>query len=332
MLGDPPPDGPQKVGFLLIPQFPLFSFTAAVEPLRSANRMSGQALYDWEIFSTDRQPIVSSSGISLMPDQSIQDVRECPAIIVCAGIDPQHYAEKKILSCLRQLSRHGSQIGGISGGAYVLARAGLLNGHRCTIHWEYLTGFAEEFPEIDVTTKLYEIDRTMFTSAGAGATLDMMLHLIANQHGHDLSVAVAEQFSHIGSNDPDAPQRMPIRRRLRISHPKLIAVIEQMEANLEDPINRDDLSVSVGLSVRQVERLFMKYLNKTPARYYMDLRLKRAQLLLSQTAMSILDVSVACGFVSASHFSKSYREKFEHPPRQERAPVDREMERSSGKL
>ncbi|MBT3558794.1 MAG: GlxA family transcriptional regulator [Rhodospirillales bacterium] len=325
MLSDPPPDGPQKVGFLLIPQFPLFSFTAAVEPLRSANRMSGQELYAWEIFSADGEPIVSSSGIMLVADKSIQDVGDCPALIVCAGIDPQDYTEKKTFSCLRQLSRHGSHIGGISGGAYVLARAGLLNDHRCTIHWEYLTGFSEEFPDIDVTTKLYEIDRTMFTSAGAGATLDMMLHLIAQQHGHDLSVAVAEQFSHIGSNDPDTPQRMPVRRRLRISHPKLIAVIEQMEANLEDPIERDGLALSVGLSVRQVERLFIKYLNTTPARYYMDLRLKRAQMLLSQTAMSILDVSVACGFVSASHFSKSYREKFDHPPRQERAPVGREL-------
>lgn len=332
MLGDPPPDGPQKVGFLLIPQFPLFSFTAAVEPLRSANRMSGQELYAWEILSADGHPIVSSSGITLMADRSIHDVNEYPTVIVCAGIDPQDYREKRTFSCLRQLSRHGSHIGGISGGTYVLARAGLLNGHRCTIHWEYLTGFAEEFPEIDVTTKLYETDRTMFTSAGAGATLDMMLHLIAQQHGHDLSVAVAEQFSHIGSNDPDAPQRMPVRRRLRISHPKLIAVIEQMEANLEDPIDRDDLSVSVGLSVRQVERLFMKYLNTTPARYYMELRLKRAQMLLSQTAMSILDVSVACGFVSASHFSKSYREKFNHPPRQERAPVDRELARETERL
>ncbi len=321
MLGTPPDNGPQRVGFLLLPQFPLLSFTAAVEPLRSANRMSGQTLYSWEIFSLDGEPVVSSSGIVLMADHAIDDVKDYPAVIVCAGLDPHEYHERQAFSWLRHLARHGSFIGGISSGAYVLARAGLLDEHRCTIHWEYLAGFAEEFPELEITTNLYEIDRDRFTSAGAGATMDMMLHLIARQHGHDLSVAVAEQFSHITSNDPDAPQRMPLRRRLRISHPKLIAVIEQMEANLEDPLGRDDLAHSVGLSVRQVERLFMKYLKMTPARYYMELRLKRAQMLLSQTSMSILDVSVACGFISASHFSKCYREMFDHPPRHERAPA-----------
>ncbi|MBT4890461.1 MAG: GlxA family transcriptional regulator [Rhodospirillales bacterium] len=323
MLNEAPRKGPQRLGFLLVPQFPMLSFTAAVEPLRSANRMSGRELYAWDIISFDGEPVSSSSGIALMPDYGISDIDNHPALIVCAGIDPQEYQERTALSWLRQLARHGCQMGGISGGAYVLARAGLLNNHRCTIHWEYLTGFAEEFPDIEVTTKLYEIDGERFTSAGAGATLDMMLHLIAEQHGHDLSVAVAEQFSHIGSNDPNAPQRLPIRRRLQISHPKLIAVVEQMEANLEDPIERDELASSVGLSVRQIERLFMKYLKMTPARYYMELRLKRAQMLLSQTSMTILEVSIACGFVSASHFSKCYREMFTHPPRQERAPLEK---------
>lgn len=299
----------------------MLSFTATVEPLRSANRMSGQELYCWEIFSVDGEPVRSSSGITLIPDRGIDNVEDCPVVIVSAGIDPQSYDNKHAFSWLRHMARHGTRIGGTSGGAYILAKAGLLDGYRCTIHWEYLTGFAEEFPELDVTTKLFEIDRDRFTSAGSGATLDMMLYLISQQHGHDLSVAVAEQFSYMATNDPEAPQRMPVRQRLRISHPKLIAVIEQMEGNLEDPIDRDDLARSVGLSVRQVERLFIKYLKTTPAKYYMELRLKRARLLLSQTSMSILDVSVACGFVSASHFSKCYREMFNHPPRQERAPM-----------
>jgi transcriptional regulator GlxA family with amidase domain len=320
MLDAAPTNGPQRVGFLLIPQFPMLSFTAAVEPLRSANRMSGKELYTWDIFSPDGEPVYSSSGIALIPNNTINDVENLPALIVCAGIDPQDYNDKHTLSWLRQLTRHGCQMGGISGGAYILAHAGILNDNRCTIHWEYLTGFIEEFPMIDVTTNLFEIDGNCFTSAGAGATLDMMLHLIARQHGHDLSIAVAEQFSHIGSNDPEAPQRLPIRRRLQISNSSLIAVVEQMEANLEDPINREGLAASVGLSVRQVERLFIKYLHMTPARYYMKLRLKRSQMLLSQTSMTILEISIACGFISASHFSKCYKEMYNHSPRSERTP------------
>ncbi len=323
MLNTAPTNEPQRVGFLLIPQFPMLSFTAAVEPLRSANRMSGKELYTWEIFTIDGEPVYSSSGIALMPDKHIDQVSNYPAMIVCAGIDPQNYHEHHTLSWLRQLARHGCQMGGVSGGAYVLAHAGLLDANRCTIHWEYLTSFSEDFPQIDVTTNLFEIDGNRFTSAGAGATLDMMLHLIARQQGHDLSIAVAEQFSHIGSNDPEAPQRLPIRRRLQISNPNLIAVVEQMEANLEDPISREDLAASVGLSIRQVERLFMKYLHMTPSRYYLRLRLKRSQMLLSQTSMTILEISVACGFISSSHFSKCYREMYNHPPRFERAPTNR---------
>ncbi len=320
MLDTTATDKPRRVGFFLVPDFPLLSFTSAVEPLRSANRMSGKTLYEWQIFSADGEPVRSSTGISLMPDKAITEVETCPTIIVCAGIDPQNFRDKATFGWLRGLARHGTYIGGISAGAYVIARAGLLNGYRCTIHWEYLASFAEEFPELEVTPSLFEIDRDRFTAAGAEATMDLMLHLIARQHGHDLSVMVAEQFSHVAIHGENEPQRMPLRQRLRISHPKLIAIIEQMEANLEEPIGRDALARSVGLSTRQMERLFHKYLNKSPSRHYLELRLKRAQLLLMQTSMSILDVSVACGFVSASHFSKSYREMFKHPPRQERAP------------
>lgn len=310
----------RRISFLLVPEFPLLSFTSAVEPLRSANRMSGKDLFTWEILSSDGKPVTSSTGIALMPDRAIAEIESRTCIIVCAGLDPQRFNDRNTFGWLRNMARHGADIGGISAGSYVLARAGLLNGYRCTIHWEYLAAFVEEFPDVDVTPSLFEIDRDRFTSAGAEATLDMMLYLIAQQHGYDLSVKIAEQFSHTSIHGENEPQRMPLRQRLRISHPKLIAIIEQMENNLEEPLARDALAQSVGLSTRQMERLFEKYLHKSPARHYLELRLRRAQLLLMQTSMSILDVSVACGFVSASHFSKSYREMYNHPPRQERAP------------
>lgn len=322
MLDTSPNRKTRKVSFLLVPQFPLLSFTSAVEPLRSANRMSGKELYSWELLSVDGQPVESSTGIALMPDRSIADVEHVESVVVCAGIDPQLFRDKTVLGWLRNMARHGAYIGGISGGSFVLARAGLLEDYRCTIHWEYLASFTEEFPEIDVTPSLFEIDRDRFTSAGAEATLNMMLYLIAQQHGYDLSVTVAEQFSHMSIHGENEPQRMPLRQRLRISHPKLIAIIEQMEHNLEEPLSREALAESVGLSTRQMERLFEKYLSKSPAKHYLELRLRRAQLLLMQTSMSILDVSVACGFVSASHFSKSYRELFKRPPRQERTPLE----------
>ena len=320
MLNSAPTNRPMKVSFLLVPEFPLLAFTSAVEPLRSANRMSGKDIYEWQLLSRDGKPVSSSSGISLMPDRAISEVDAPGSVVVCAGINPQLFDDRQTFGWLRAAARHGADLGGVSAGSYVLARAGLLNGYRCTIHWEYLAAFIEEFPEVEVTPSLFEIDRDRFTSAGAEATLDMMLYLIARQHGSDLSVHVAEQFSHTSIHGENEPQRMPLRQRLRVSHPKLIAIVEQMENNLEEPLSRGELAQSVGLSVRQMERLFEKYLKKSPARHYRELRLKRAQLLLMQTSMSILDVSVACGFVSASHFSRNYREMFSYSPRRERMP------------
>ncbi len=320
MLGDAIGPLPEQVGFLLVPRFSMMAFTSAIEPLRAANRMSGRRLYEWRLFSADGEPVAASNGIAFMPDAGISQVARFPTVIVCAGIDPQRFQDKAAFSWLRQLAHHGAGIGALCTGSHVLARAGLLNGYRCTIHWENLSGFAEEFPDLEVTTRLFEIDRDRLTCCGGTAALDMMLHLIAARHGHDLATAVSEQFMHVGGGDPASPQRLTLRRRLRVSHPKLIAVVEQMEATLEEPLGRADLAESVGLSTRQVERLFKKYLGMTPARYYLELRLKRARLLLAQTSMPVLDVSIACGFVSASHFSKCYRELFATTPRAERAP------------
>lgn len=316
-------DAPRKFGYLLIPHFSMMSFTSAIEPLRIANQVSGRDLYDWRLFSANGEPVVASNGIPFVPDTAIDEVKRYPTVIVCAGSLVRDFKDKRAFSWLRQLARHGTHIGGICTGSYVLAMTGLLDGYRCTIHWENLSGFQEEFPHLDVTNKLFEFDRDRFTSSGANATLEMMLHLISEQHGHDLSAAVAEQFIHITVADPDQPQRMPLRQRLRISHPKLIDVITRMEDNLEETLSREELAANVGLSTRQVERLFKKYLGRTPARHYLELRLKRARMLLGQTSMPILDVSIACGFVSASHFSKCYREMFDRPPRAERAPAPR---------
>lgn len=320
MLNLPEIGCPLRVGFLLIDQFTMMSFTSAVEPLRSANRMSNRELFEWTALSDTGDPVTASNGIAVIADASIRDAGKLHALVVCAGGSPHSPMDSKTMAWLRDQARHGTHMGGVTGGAYYLAKAGLLDGYRCTTHWEFFSGFAEEFPDIEVSPKLFEIDRDRFTAAGSDAALEMMLHIIGHRQGHNLACAVAEQFTHHFLDDPNASQRMPLRQRLSVSHPKLLAVIQEMEENLEEPLGRDDLAQRVGLSTRQVERLFMKYLARTPARYYMEMRLRRAQKLLEQTSMSIMDVSIACGFVSASHFSKCYREMFDHPPRQERAP------------
>ena len=318
MFGSVPSELPQRIAFFVVPHFAMMGFTSAIEPLRSANRMSGRQLYSWHILSKDGAPVPASNGIAVLPEASIADAPRFSAVVVCAGIDAHLYTDKAVFSWLRRLDRQGIDIGAISLGSYILARAGLLDGYRFTLHWENLSSFMEAFPNLDATPELFEIDRTRFSCSGGTAALDMMLHLIALQHGHELAAAVSDQFIHERIRDRHDRQRMALPARLGIRHPKLVAVVRQMEGSLEEPISRADLADAVDLSSRQLERLFRKYLRRTPTRYYLELRLNRARLLLLQTDMSVLEVALACGFVSASHFSKCYREFFGKTPREER--------------
>lgn len=304
----------ELVGFLLEPNFALMGFAAGIEPLRQANRLSGKELYKWRLVSADGRPVKASNGILLTPDHSLADPVAFDAVYVCGGLESPTLRDRGVFAWLNRLARHGCKIGSISGGTYALARAGLLNGYRCCIHWEYFQPFREEFPDLDVSDDIFEIDRDRLTCSGGTSALDMMLHMIRLGHGHDLAMAVAEQAIHTQVREADHRQRLTPAARLGVTHPKLLSVIGLMEHNLEQPLDRSDLARRVGLSVRQVERLFHKYLDTRPMRYYLALRLARARLLLTQTDHSILDVALACGFETASHFSKCFHAAYDRTP------------------
>ena len=310
---------PHSVGFFLVPQFALFSFATGLEALRAANRLSGAQLYDWVLISKDGEAVSSSSGIEVIPKASIAAVERLDEVIVAAGIGGDRYRDPQVLSWLKKLARRGCRMGAVSLGSYVLARAALLDGYRCTVHWENLESFKEEFPQLDVTPEVFEIDRNRMTCSGGTAALDLMLSLIAAEHGRELAVRVAEQFIHERIRDNHEQQRMALRIRSGISHPKLLHAITLMEEHQEQVLSRAELATRIGVSARQLERLFRRYLGRTPTRYYLELRLQRARSLLLQTSLSIMEVALACGFVSASHFTKSYREHFGRRPRDERS-------------
>lgn len=312
------PEHPEPIGFLLVPKFSMMAFAAAVEPLRAANRMSGHALYSWHLLTKDGAPVAASNGIVLSPESSIAEARHLTTMFVCAGLDVHLYRDKEVFSWLRRLARNGVHIGALCSASHILARAGLLEGYRCTIHWENLLGFSEEFPDIDVSADLFEIDRNRFTCSGGTAALDMMLHRIAPRYGKELATAVSDQLIHDRIRGPQDQQRLTLQSRLGIRDAKLLSVVAQMEANIEEPLSRNALARSVELSTRQLERLFGDKLGGTPRRYYLGLRLRHARQMLLQTDLSVLGVALACGFVSASHFSKCYREYFDKTPRDER--------------
>ena len=296
----------------------MLSLTAAVEPLCSANRMSGGTLYHWRIVSRDGGPVVASSGLQVAADAAMADVSGCEALFVCAGIGAHEYADRNTTAWLRRIARQGAVVGGLCSGTRLLARAGLLDGHRCTVHWEELQALSEDYPELDVTSNLFEIDRKRITCAGGTAALDLKLYLIRLNHGADLAGRVSDQFMHSRIRDPQDQQRMAPHERIGVHEPKLLAAIGEMEANLEEPQSLREIARGANLSVRQLERLFKQRLGRTPSRYYLELRLHHARLLLMRGASSILAIALSAGFASASHFSRRYREFFGYSPREER--------------
>lgn len=326
MINSPAGGEPTRVGFFLVPGFSMIAFSAAVEPLRLANRVAGRKIYIWECYSMDGKPVEASNGLGAMAHGAIGDATSLPVLVICGGIGAEHYRNAALYAKLRRLASHGTVVGAVCTGTYVLARAGLLDGYRCTIHWENIDGFREEFPDIEIVSELYEIDRNRFTCSGGTAAIDMMLNFIALHLGHDIAASVADQLIHHRIRSGFEGQRMELRVRLNITNPKLLEAIEEMEGSLEEPMSCADLARSVGLSPRQLERLFSKYLNRSPTRYYLGLRLDRARFLLLQTSLSILNVALACGFVSASHFSKCYREYFGWTPSDERRSSNHMLE------
>jgi len=309
---------PDRISFLVIPNFSMSAFTAMLEPMRLANYTTGRKLYEWEIISRDGEPVAASNGIQVLADRGVADAPHLDNVVVCSGLDAQLYQDNVVFAWLRRWAREGTHVGALCTGAHVLAHAGLLNGYRCTIHWENLESFREAFPDLDIQPELFEIDRDRFTCAGGVAASDMMLTEIARRHGPDVAAAVSEQFMHERIREGHDNQRLPLQARLRISHPRLIEAIAEMERNVEEALSREEIAARVGLSRRQLERLFRRYLNTSPARYYLRLRLERARLLLTQSTMPVTEIAFACGFTSASHFSKCYRDMFARTPRDER--------------
>ncbi len=309
---------PQAVGLLLVPEFSMLAFTSMIEPLRAANRITGQTLYTWTVLSSGKADIHASNGVSVSADTVLPDKPSINVLCVCAGLNAAKHATPALLGVLRDYARSGTIIGSVCSGSYLIARAGLLENYRCTIHWEDVEAFAETFPQLDITATLFEIDRNRFTCSGGTAPIDMMIHLLAEDHGRDLAISVAEQLLHNFVREPHDTQRMPIKHRTGLNQPKLLAAIAHMEAYIETPTSIIDIAEAIEVSPRQLERLFRTELGKTPSRYYLELRLNRAKLLLIQTEMPVLQIAVATGFTSAAHFSKTYKELFGRTPTAER--------------
>ena len=312
------PGKPRRFVFVLLDQFTLLCYACAVESLRIANRMGGRTLYEWRVIGEGGETATCSAGTSFKLDDGLGDVSRDETIIICGGIGVASSTTKPVLNWVRREARRGASIGGLCTAGYTLAKAGLLDGKRATIHWENQDSFLEEFEDVTLTKSVFVIDGKNFTTAGGTASIDLMLKFIADDYGEELAGAVADQLIYTTIRTDQDTQRLSVPTRIGVRHPKLSQVIQMMEVNIEEPKSPSILAKEVGMSTRQLERLFRRYLNRSPKRYYMELRLQKARNLLMQTDMSVINVALACGFASPSHFSKCYRSQYNTTPYRER--------------
>lgn len=316
--GAMPGDGAQRVGFFLVDTFGMLPLIAALEPLRAANRYSQNNLYSWHLYGeTTRSPIANNT-MTLQTEGPLELADKLDYLIICGPHEPHDYNNEDIFKTLRRIAASGTYMGALDTGTYLLAKAKLIDKQKCTMHWENIPGFKEDFPQINISTELFEFDGKIFTCAGGDASMDMMLTIIENKHGHELATMVAELFIHSDIRRADEPQRMGTAQRTGIFHAGLIDCVELMEANVEQPLSTQELADMINVSKRQLERLFRAHLKSTPTAYYQKIRLQVGQRLLQQTSMTVLDIAVACGFASAGHFSKRFRSYYGHSPRESR--------------
>lgn len=311
-----------RYGFLLVPGFSLTPFASAVDALRMVNRLSQHEHYEWILLGEAENPVSSSSGFEVKV-AALKDCGRLDAVFVCGGVHIEAQVSKVMRNWLHAQAKRSVNIGALCTGSYILAEAGLLEGYRCTIHWENMASLMEQFPELIVSPDVFEVDRNRLTCAGGIAAADMMIYLIAKRHGLLLANEVAEELMLERVRGQNDRQRLPLRILLGASQPKLAEAVTYMEANKEELLGLDEIAGHIGLSRRQLERLFRKYLDCGPIQYYRRLRLIKARQLLQQTSMPVAEVAMSCGFGSSAHFSKCYRDHFKLAPSDERKTESR---------
>ncbi|WP_432449742.1 GlxA family transcriptional regulator [Aliiroseovarius marinus] len=305
---------PEPIIFVLLDNLSMLAFTSAIEPLRIANQLTGKSLYVWTTMSATGENMRCSNGIEIGIDRALGDVPANARVFVCSGVQPERSLDPKVSDWLRHQWRLGRVVGALCTGAYTLAKAGILPGHKFTLHWENIAPFREHFPDLDPVEQLYTIDKRVMTCGGGAAASDLFFKLIYDTHGPALAQAVLNMCLHTVQRSEEDRQQRSTSASIGVRNEKLVRIISYFEEHLEDAVNLDEITDELGVSRRQMERLFRSHLDTTPKKYLQDLRLQRGRILLAETDMSVVDVAIACGYDSAPYFSKRFREAFGMSP------------------
>ena len=305
-----PATAPLNLAVLVLPQASILEVACTLDPMRAANRHLGTQAYHWRILSPDGAPVPLTCGIELPAAGTLEQATGADALVVIAGFKQAEVATRPLIAALRRAAPRFSAIGAIDAGPWVLARAGLLNGYRATVHWEDFEDLAAAHPDIDVAPDRFVIDRNRFTAGGAAPAADLMLHLILQRHGPALARQVAASFI-TAPRDGAEPQMQAARPRL---DPRVAVAIARMERQLDSPEPIATLARNLGLSARRLESLFTAALNQSPAAYALDLRLAAARRLITDTHHPLAEVALRTGFSSHSTLSRAFSRHFGQPP------------------
>ena len=301
---------PQHFAFMLVEDFTHIAFSCAIEPLRIANLVSGEDLYCWSLLSRDGISATCSNGTVTLVDDNFDTDQSFDRLFVLTGLNVVEHATPSLCKTIRQTSKRSRALGALCSGAWVLAKAGLLTGQKAAIHWDFHDAFMEQFPEVNLVRSVFEAEQSVITASGGTATADLMLHLIASTHSAELAMAVADQMVYNVVREGGAEQKISLQSRMENRNAHVMRAIVIMTESPDEPMPMTDIADQLDISKRQLERLFGRYLNCSPKKYYMDLRLQRAQKLLIQTDASVTEVAVACGFETLTHFSRLYKSAF----------------------
>ena len=304
----------RRIGILVLDGFAAMSFAALTEPMRAANLLARQQIYDTVIFSAKGHPAQSSGATIVMPNTRIGQDDRLDYVFVVAGGDPMRFSDPGVTAWLTRMSRAGIPLGGVSGGPVILARAGLMEKRRMTVHWEHATALAEVSPHLVIERSLYVIDRDRVTCAGGSAPMDLMHDLITQHHGTEFARRVSDWFMHTNIRPSGGPQRAGLLERVGSQNPIILDAVKTMEAHVAEPLPLESLAKTAGISPRQLNRLFAEKLGRPTMRYYREVRLEKAQSLLRNSPLSLTEIALATGFANSSHFSRAYAAQFGQPP------------------
>ncbi|MEM7225675.1 MAG: GlxA family transcriptional regulator [Pseudomonadota bacterium] len=308
------PEKPCEIVILVAPKYSQLTLAALVEPMRMANTVSDRRLYTWTLCSDGRDRVDSSSGFTLTIDKDIAAIEQCDALFVVASYEARQFVSTRVVAFLRRMARRDAVIGGLDAAPFILAEAGLLDGHRATTHWDDLDDFQERYPRIDVVSERYVVDRRRATTSGSLPSFDFTLDFIRQREGLALAMNVSGNFLYDQARPGSEPQFMIATSRIAARHPKITKVIKLMEQTLQAPLPMTDLAASVGLSERSLLRRFREALNVSPHTYYRELRLDVGRRLLDNSDLSVTEVALACGFDSRAAFTRAFKDTFGTTP------------------